>query len=151
MDNFGWKWMKWMEKTIMIEKNSLNRWQMKINAYFCRKINTYWINKLKHTRHERPYAWNRNRSRQWNTLWNGVLLIIDAVFHVKRAGRLHPDVIDYRDEVAKRDKKLLALFNTAYETLHVYMGYDGNQEKNVCGAGFRLANDIIDRCAAMLP
>ena len=85
-----------------------------------------------------------------NTLWNGVLLIIDAVFHVKRAGRLHPDVIDYRDEVAKRDKKLLALFNTAYETLHVYMGYDGNQSKATCMEGFRFANEIIDRCAAMM-
>jgi len=85
-----------------------------------------------------------------NTLWNGVLLIIDAVFHVKRAGRLHPDVIDYRDEVAKRDKKLLALFNTAYETLHVYMGYDGNQSKATCMEGFRFANEIINRCAAML-
>ena len=85
-----------------------------------------------------------------NTLWNGVLLIIDAVFHVKRAGRLHPDVIDYRDEVAKRDKKLLALFNTAYETLHVYMGYDGNQRKATCMEGFRFANEIIDRCAAMM-
>ena len=85
-----------------------------------------------------------------NTLWNGVLLILDAVFHVKKVGRPHPDVIDYRDEVAKRDKKLLALFNTAYETIHVYMGYDGNQEKTVCVAGFRLANEIIDRCAVML-
>lgn len=85
-----------------------------------------------------------------NTLWNGVLLILDAVFHVKSVGRLHPDVIDYRDEVAKRDKKLLALFNTAYETIHVYMGYDGNQEKTVSGAGLRLANDIIDRCSRML-
>ena len=85
-----------------------------------------------------------------NTLWNGVLLIIDAVFHVKRIGRMHPDVIDYRDEVAKRDKKLLALFNTAYETLHVYMGYDGNQSKATCMEGFRFANEIIDRCAVML-
>ena len=85
-----------------------------------------------------------------NTLWNGVLLILDAVFHVKKVGRLHPDVIDYRDEVAKRDKKLLALFNTAYETIHVYMGYDGNQSKATCMEGFRFANEIIDRCAAML-
>ena len=85
-----------------------------------------------------------------NTLWNGVLLILDAVFHVKKIGRLHPDVIDYRDEVAKRDKKLLALFNTAYETIHVYMGYDGNQSKVTCMEGFRFANEIIDRCAAML-
>ena len=86
-----------------------------------------------------------------NTLWNGVLLIIDAVFHVKRVGRLHPDVIDYRDEVAKRDKKLLALFVTAYETIHVYMGYDGNLGKANSMDGIRLANEIIDRCAAMLP
>ena len=85
-----------------------------------------------------------------NTLWNGVLLIVDAVFHVKRIGRMHPDVIDYRDEVAKRDRKLLDLFNTAYETLHVYMGYDGNWERDTCHAGIRLANDIIDRCAKML-
>jgi hypothetical protein len=85
-----------------------------------------------------------------NTLWNGVILILDAVFHVKKVGRLHPDVIDYRDEVAKRDKKLLALFNTAYETIHVYMGYDGNQSKATCMEGFRFANEIIDRCAAML-
>ena len=85
-----------------------------------------------------------------NTLWNGLLLIIDAVFHVKRIGRMHPDVIDYRDEVAKRDKKLLALFNTAYETIHVYMGYDGNQSKTTCMGGTRLANDIIDRCSRML-
>ncbi len=85
-----------------------------------------------------------------NTLWNGVLLIIDTVFHVKRVGRMHPDVIDYRDEVAKRDKKLLALFNTAYETIHVYMGYDGNLDRATCLSGIRLANDIIDRCATML-
>ena len=85
-----------------------------------------------------------------NTLWNGVLLIIDTVFHVKRVGRMHPDVIDYRDEVAKRDTKLLALFNTAYETIHVYMGYDGNLDRATCLSGIRLANDIIDRCATML-
>lgn len=85
-----------------------------------------------------------------NTLWNGVLLIIDTVFHVKRVGRMHPDVIDYRDEVAKRDKKLLALFNTAYETIQVYMGYDGNLDRATCLSGIRLANDIIDRCATML-
>ncbi len=85
-----------------------------------------------------------------NSLWNGVLLIIDTVFHVKRVGRKHPDVIDYRDEVAKRDKKLLALFNTAYETIHVYMGYEGNLDRATCLSGIRLANDIIDRCATML-
>lgn len=85
-----------------------------------------------------------------NTLWNGVLLIIDAVFQVKTKSRSHPDVNDYRIEIGKRDKKLLALFNAAYETLHIYMGYDGNQVKDNCLAGIRLANDIINRCEVML-
>lgn len=85
-----------------------------------------------------------------NTLWNGVLLIIDAVFKVKNKSRLHPDVDDYVVEIVKRDRKLLNLFNNAYETLHVYMGYDGNQQKAVCLAGIELANNIIDRCATML-
>ena len=85
-----------------------------------------------------------------NTLWNGVLLIVDAVFHVKTNDRMHPDVDDYRFSISRRDRKLLDLFNTAYETLHVYMGYDGNREKSICTAGIRLANDIIDRCALML-
>lgn len=85
-----------------------------------------------------------------NTLWNGVLLIVDAVFHVRTSTRLHPDVNDYQSEITKRDKKLLTLFNAAYETLHVTMGYDGNPSKEVCQAGIRLANEIIDRCEVML-
>ena len=86
-----------------------------------------------------------------NTLWNGVLLIIDAVFHVKNKQRKHPDAGDYRDAIAVRDKKLLSLFVSGYEIMHIYMGYDGAQSKASCQEGFRLANDIIDRCAAMLP
>ena len=85
-----------------------------------------------------------------NTLWNGVLLIVDAVFHVKTISRIHPDVNDYQAEIAKRDKKLLALFNTAYEILHVYMGYDGNPRKPICEDGFCLAKEIIDRCEKLL-
>ena len=86
-----------------------------------------------------------------NTLWNGVLLILDAVFHVKTKQRKHPDVGDYRDAIADRDKKLLSLFVTGYEVMHIAMGYDGIQSKSTCQDGFRLANDIIDRCTVMLP
>ncbi|MBO6027176.1 MAG: DUF5618 family protein [Bacteroidales bacterium] len=86
-----------------------------------------------------------------NTLWNGVLLIVDAVFHLKSKERPHPDVIDYRNAISNRDKKLLSLFVTGYEMMHISMGYDGSQSKVACQEGFRLANDIIDRCAAMLP
>ena len=85
-----------------------------------------------------------------NTLWNGILLILDAVFHVKNAKRRHPDINDYRNMVSKRDRKLLDLVNAAYETIHVSMGYDGELGKGVSAEGIRLANDIIDRCATMM-
>ena len=85
-----------------------------------------------------------------NTLWNGVLLILDEVFHIKSKDRPHPDIMDYKDAVAARDHKLLRLVIVAYETIHIYMGYDGNPQKETCQAGFRLANDIIDRCAKMI-
>ena len=85
-----------------------------------------------------------------NTLWNGVLLIIDEVFHVKTPSRPHPDVLDYKQAVSRRDKKLLDLFVSGYEILHIYMGYDGGQRRAVCQDGINLANDIIERCSRML-
>jgi len=86
-----------------------------------------------------------------NTLWNGVLIILDAVFHVKQNKRSRPNFIDYEKAIATRDLKLLNLVTIGYDAIHLSMGYDGNPLKANCQEGFRLANDIIDRCAAMLP
>lgn len=85
-----------------------------------------------------------------NTLWNGVLLMLDAVFHLKTKQRPHPDIMDYKDAISNRDKKLLSLVITGYEVMHISMGYDGIQSKETSETGFRLANEIINRCAAML-
>ena len=85
-----------------------------------------------------------------NTLWNGILLILDAIFHVKSDKTPHPDINDYKMAVNKRDKKLLQFINAGYETIHISMGYDGAIRKGVCDEGFLLANDIIDRCATMI-
>lgn len=85
-----------------------------------------------------------------NYLWLGVLMALDAVFNVRKDRRTRADISDYRDAVAKRDRKLLALVNMGYDTMHLSMTYDGNQRKAVCDEGFALANDIIDRCAAMV-
>lgn len=85
-----------------------------------------------------------------NTLWNGVLFILDAVFHVRTDRRRHADINAYRDAVGKRDKKLLTMVNVGYENMHIEMGYEGNPMKALCDGGIHLANDIIDRCAAML-
>ena len=85
-----------------------------------------------------------------NTLWNGVLLILDAVFHVKTNDGSRPDIRDYQKAVAARDRKLLTFINAGYDSMHLSMGYDGYQSKIACQEAIRLANDIIDRCATML-
>ena len=83
-------------------------------------------------------------------LWHSVLLAVDAVFHVRADRRTRVDINDYYEAVGKRDRKLLALVNSSYNTMHLSMNYDGNSRKKVCDAGFELANDIIDRCAMMV-
>ena len=83
-------------------------------------------------------------------LWHAVLIMLDAVFHVRKDRRRRVDIDAYRDAVRKRDLKLLTLVNDGYEVLHLQMGYDGVQRKSTCDDGIRLANEIIDRCAVML-
>ena len=85
-----------------------------------------------------------------NYLWLGVLMALDAVFHVRDDRRARVDIKDYREAIGKRDRKLLALVNDGYEVMHLYMNYDGNQLKGVSDEGFRIANNIIDRCEAMI-
>lgn len=85
-----------------------------------------------------------------NYLWLGVLMALDAVFHVRQDRRTRVDIKDYLAAVGKRDKKLLALVNTGYDVMHLSMNYDGIQSKGVSDEGFRLANNIIDRCEALV-
>ena len=85
-----------------------------------------------------------------NTLWNGVLYILDAVFHVRKNKKSRPDISDYQQAIVTRDKKLLSLVNNGYDILHLSMGYDGILDKATCNRGFQIANEIINRCAGML-
>ena len=85
-----------------------------------------------------------------NYLWLGALMALDAVFHVRADRRTRVDINDYLDAVGKRDRELLSYVNNGYDVMHLYMTYDGNQSKEVCDGGFRLANAIIDRCEMML-
>ena len=85
-----------------------------------------------------------------NYLWLGVLISLDVVFNVRQGRRNRPDINDYREAVANRDRKLLSLVNLGYDTIHLSMNYDGNQSKAVCDTGFRITNDIIDRCERMV-
>ena len=85
-----------------------------------------------------------------NYLWLGVLIAIDAVFHVRKDRRTRVDINDYREAVGKRDRKLLRLMNDGYDTMHLSMNYDGNSAKDVSDSGIRIANTIIDRCEMMM-
>ncbi|MBR6846726.1 MAG: DUF5618 family protein [Bacteroidales bacterium] len=85
-----------------------------------------------------------------DTLWKGVLHLLDAVFHVRSDRRTRVHIEDYQEAIGRRDGKLAKLVHTGYDTMHLYMGYDGVLDKDTCDAGFRLANDIIDRCAKLI-
>ena len=85
-----------------------------------------------------------------NYLWLGVILALDAVFHVRSDRRKRVDISQYREAVGKRDRKLLDYVNDGYNVMHLSMTYDGAQAKDISDAGFRLANTIIDRCETML-
>ena len=85
-----------------------------------------------------------------NYLWLGVLMALDAVFHVRADRRTRVDINDYLEAVGKRDRKLLSYVSDGYDVMHLSMTYDGIQSKEVSDGGFRLANAIIDRCETML-
>jgi hypothetical protein len=85
-----------------------------------------------------------------NTLWNGCLIALDAVLHVKN-GKGRPSIDKYKAAAAKRDRKLLATILAGYEPMHLLMGYDGTRNKKGCDIGFESANAIIDRCAMLYP
>lgn len=89
-----------------------------------------------------------------NTLWNGCLVALDAalgIYKGKGKGKGRPSIEKYEEAAGKRDRKLLAAIVTGYDTMHLYMGYDGTKNKKVCDAGFEKANAIIDRCALLYP
>ena len=85
-----------------------------------------------------------------NTLWNGVLVVLDAAFNIKRDKRTRPDINDYRNAIGERNRKLLTFVNSGYSTMHLAMGYDGNQSKKVCDGGFECAANIVELCKPML-
>ena len=73
--------------------------------------------------------------------YTGVLLALDPVLGKKSKGR--KDVDWYKEGLAKLDKKALARFIAAYDTLHLSMSYDGNPSANVAAAGLAEAEHII--------
>ena len=76
-----------------------------------------------------------------NTAYSGVLEALDGYFGIKKKGR--KNVEWYQEELGKMDRKMLNTFNSAYNMLHLLMGYDGELDSKVCMAGLEKAEQII--------
>ena len=83
-------------------------------------------------------------------LWKGCLIALDAVLQVRK-GKGRPSIEKYKEAAGKRDRKLMNSVNIGYDTMHLYMGYDGTRNKKTCDSGFDYANAIIDHCARLMP
>ena len=77
-----------------------------------------------------------------NTAYNGILVALDDVLGEEAKGRI--DVNWYKERLAKLDKCILNAFLSAYDTLHLALGYDGNLDVKVAEAGFEKAETIIN-------
>jgi hypothetical protein len=76
-----------------------------------------------------------------NTAYSGILVALDYLLAPKKKGR--KDVSWYKEQLALLDKKVLGAFVSAYDTLHLSLGYDGNPSAAVAQAGLSDAETII--------
>ena len=61
------------------------------------------------------------------------MVAFDGMFGLKKKGRKNVDW--NQEELSKVEKKVLNRFNSAYELLHLSMGYDGASNANEAIAG----------------
>ena len=81
-----------------------------------------------------------------NTAWNGVLVALDAVLHVRanlKKGQ-RPDFKDYQEAISKKDSKMTHPLLNAYELLHKSLGYDGVTDYKVVQISLDKAKIILD-------
>ena len=76
-----------------------------------------------------------------NTACSGILVALDHLLLSKKRGR--KDVKWYKEQLATMDKKVLRAFVSAYDTLHLSLGYDGNPSTDVATSGLKDAETII--------
>ncbi|MBQ3656580.1 MAG: DUF5618 family protein [Bacteroidales bacterium] len=81
-----------------------------------------------------------------NTMWNGCLLILADIFHLKPKKGRRLDINDFKEAVSKRSKKLLNDVVEGYNIMHLYMGYDGTKDVPVVQSGVQKMENIIEWC-----
>ena len=81
-----------------------------------------------------------------HTLWTGCLVALNYALKLQRPKEGRLDIKDYQNAASKRSKKLLVMLNSGYNTMHLYMGYDGDKTYSLCKGAIDTANDIINWC-----
>lgn len=94
------------------------------------------------------YTDSKYIKRAGHTLWTGCLVALDYALKIKHPKGRRVDIKDYQTAASKRSKKLLTMVNSGYNTMHLYMGYDGEKDYSLSQGGIKTANNIIDWCEA---
>lgn len=78
-----------------------------------------------------------------HTAYTGVLLVLNELLGEKT--KKTPKSVEwYQYELSRVDKSLLSSFTTAYQILHIDMGYQGSQSAELAFLGLQKAEKIID-------
>jgi thymidylate synthase ThyX len=77
-----------------------------------------------------------------HTAYVGVLVALDELLGVKKKGR--KSIEWYKSELSKMDKKISSTFSNVYDTLHLALSYDGNQDAELAQNGLKRAEQIIN-------
>jgi hypothetical protein len=78
-----------------------------------------------------------------NTSWNGVLFALEHKLGRPQKGA-RPSIKWYHEKLAAIDKKANRQLETAYDILHLAMGYDGNLSVANATDGMEIAKELID-------
>ena len=77
-----------------------------------------------------------------HTLYSAMLFALDDIMPDNKKGRNTEK--EYRIFLTKKNKKTLQHFNSAYDILHRFMGYDGTLNSKVIQEGIKDARTVID-------
>lgn len=78
-----------------------------------------------------------------HTAYTGILLVLNELLGEKN--RKTPKSAEwYQYELSRVDKSLLSNFTTAYQLLHIDMGYQGTRSAKIAALGLDTAEKIID-------
>ncbi len=79
-----------------------------------------------------------------NTVYNGILIALDAFAEKKgKKPKNRSDKKFYENLLAQENRKMLTIYNSLYNYLHLFGGYDGDRNVTTFKTGYKLANDLL--------